>query len=170
MLRHCQRRKENHLDRPLGQLIKCPLVVAWVDIPIYNKYITNKVPNDKNPKINQQNQRSRKLWKPCIFMRRLRHFHWWGCRVGSRFNRKGWFWRSRSQPPNDERIFCFIRLHTIKSTSSREVRIMSCLQNELLLETIFEEVQEAFPYLDEEKQIEIANNRFQDLCQWLKHF
>ncbi len=42
---------------------------------------------------------------------------------------------------------------------------MSCLQNELLLETIFEEVQEAFPYLDEEKQIEIANNRFQDLCQ-----
>jgi len=42
---------------------------------------------------------------------------------------------------------------------------MSCLQNELLLETIFEEVQEAFPYLDEEKQIEIANNRFQDMCQ-----
>jgi len=42
---------------------------------------------------------------------------------------------------------------------------MSCLQNELLLETIFEEVQEAFPYLDEDKQIEIANNRFQDLCQ-----
>jgi len=42
---------------------------------------------------------------------------------------------------------------------------MSCLQNELLLETIFEEVQEAFPYYDEEKQIEIANNRFQDLCQ-----
>ena len=42
---------------------------------------------------------------------------------------------------------------------------MSCLQNELLLETIFEEVQEAFPYLDEDKQIEIANNRFQDMCQ-----
>ena len=42
---------------------------------------------------------------------------------------------------------------------------MSCLQNELLLETIFEEVQEAFPYLDEEKQIEIANNRFQEMCQ-----
>ena len=41
---------------------------------------------------------------------------------------------------------------------------MSCLQNELLLETIFEEVQEAFPYLDEEKQIEIANNRFQEMC------
>ena len=42
---------------------------------------------------------------------------------------------------------------------------MSCLQNEMILENIFEEVQEAFPYLDEEKQIEIANNRFQDLCQ-----
>ena len=42
---------------------------------------------------------------------------------------------------------------------------MSCLQNELLLETIFEEVQEAFPYYDEEKQIEIANNRFQEMCQ-----
>ena len=34
-----------------------------------------------------------------------------------------------------------------------------------LLETIFEEVQEAFPYLDEEKQIEIANNRFWELAQ-----
>ena len=32
---------------------------------------------------------------------------------------------------------------------------MSCLQNELLLESIFEEVQECFPYYDEEKQIEI---------------
>ena len=42
---------------------------------------------------------------------------------------------------------------------------MSTLQNELLLETIFEEVQEAFPYYDEEKQIEIANNRFEEMCQ-----
>ena len=39
---------------------------------------------------------------------------------------------------------------------------MSCLQNELLLETIFEEVQECFPYYDEEKQIEIAKQRFDD--------
>ena len=46
---------------------------------------------------------------------------------------------------------------------------MSCLQNEMLLESIFEEVQEAFPYLDEAKQIEIAQNRFDDLCQQL-HF
>jgi hypothetical protein len=26
-------------------------------------------------------------------------------------------------------------------------------------------MEEAFPYLDEEKQIEIANNRFYDMCQ-----
>ena len=45
---------------------------------------------------------------------------------------------------------------------------MSCLQNELILESIFEEVQEAFPYLDEEKQIEIAKQRFEDLIQWKK--
>ncbi len=29
---------------------------------------------------------------------------------------------------------------------------MSCLQNEMLLESIFEEVQEAFPYLDEQNK------------------
>ena len=46
---------------------------------------------------------------------------------------------------------------------------MSCLQNEMLLESIFEEVQEAFPYYDEAKQIEIAQQRFDDLCQQL-HF
>ena len=37
---------------------------------------------------------------------------------------------------------------------------MSTLHHEDLLLSIFEEVQEAFPYLDEDKQIEIANNRF----------
>ena len=42
---------------------------------------------------------------------------------------------------------------------------MSCLQNEMLLESIFEEVQENFPYLDEQKQIEIAQKRFDDLCE-----
>ena len=42
---------------------------------------------------------------------------------------------------------------------------MSCLQNEILLETLFEEVQEAFPYLSEDKQIEIATKRFEDLAQ-----
>ena len=42
---------------------------------------------------------------------------------------------------------------------------MSCLQNEMLLESIFEEVQEAFPYLEEDVQIMIANKRFDDMCQ-----
>ena len=42
---------------------------------------------------------------------------------------------------------------------------MSTLQHEDMLLQIFDEVCEAFPYLDEEKQIEIANNRFEDLCQ-----
>ena len=42
---------------------------------------------------------------------------------------------------------------------------MSNQANIELLEAIFEEVQEAFPYLDEERQIEIANNRFWDLAQ-----
>ncbi len=39
---------------------------------------------------------------------------------------------------------------------------MSTLHHEDLLLTIFEEVQEAFPYLDEDKQIEIANKTFED--------
>jgi hypothetical protein len=42
---------------------------------------------------------------------------------------------------------------------------MSNQANIDLLETIFEEVQEAFPYLDEERQIEIANNRFWEIAQ-----
>ena len=42
---------------------------------------------------------------------------------------------------------------------------MSTLPYEDLLLTIFEEVQEAFPYLDEDKQIEIANNRFWEIAQ-----
>ena len=42
---------------------------------------------------------------------------------------------------------------------------MSNQANIELLEAIFEEVQEAFPYLDEEKQIEIANNRFWEIAQ-----
>ena len=42
---------------------------------------------------------------------------------------------------------------------------MSTLHHEDLLLSIFEEVQDAFPYYGEEKQIEIANNRFQEMCQ-----
>ena len=42
---------------------------------------------------------------------------------------------------------------------------MSTLQHEDMLLDIFEEVQENFPYLDEDRQIEIANQRFEDLLQ-----
>ena len=42
---------------------------------------------------------------------------------------------------------------------------MSTLHHEDMLLEIFDEVCEAFPYLDEDKQIEIANNKFQELCQ-----
>jgi len=42
---------------------------------------------------------------------------------------------------------------------------MSTLHHEDMLLQIFDEVQEAFPYLDEDKQIEIANQRFEDLLQ-----
>ena len=42
---------------------------------------------------------------------------------------------------------------------------MSTLTHEDMLLDIFDQVHEAFPYLDEEKQIEIANQRFEDLCQ-----
>ena len=44
-------------------------------------------------------------------------------------------------------------------------QIMSTLHHEDLLWDIFDEVIENFPYLDEEKQIEIANKRFEELCQ-----
>ena len=40
--------------------------------------------------------------------------------------------------------------------------IMSTLHASERLLDIFEEVKEAFPYYDEEKQIEIANKRFED--------
>jgi len=49
--------------------------------------------------------------------------------------------------------------------STYKQNTMSTLHHEDMLLQIFDEVQEAFPYLDEEKQIEIANNKFQDLCQ-----
>ena len=42
---------------------------------------------------------------------------------------------------------------------------MSVLHHAEILENIFDEVQEAFPYLDEDKQIEIANKRFEEMCQ-----
>jgi hypothetical protein len=41
-------------------------------------------------------------------------------------------------------------------------RIMSTPHHEDRLLDIFQEVKEAFPYYDEDKQIEIANKRFED--------
>ena len=42
---------------------------------------------------------------------------------------------------------------------------MSCLQNELLLETIFDEVCEEFPNNSEDINASIAQQRFEDLSQ-----
>ena len=42
---------------------------------------------------------------------------------------------------------------------------MSSLRNEALLETIFDEVCEEFPYFTEEMCAAIAQRRFEDLCQ-----
>ena len=42
---------------------------------------------------------------------------------------------------------------------------MSCLQNEVLLESLFDEVCEEFPNNTEEQNASIAQQRFQDLCQ-----
>ena len=39
---------------------------------------------------------------------------------------------------------------------------MSCLRNEALLETLFEEVLEEYPHLDEESCESIAKARFED--------
>ena len=56
-------------------------------------------------------------------------------------------------------------IHYNRSNNKRGLKTMSTLTHEDMLLDIFAEVQENFPYLDEEKQIEIANNRFQELCQ-----
>ena len=48
---------------------------------------------------------------------------------------------------------------------TKETPPMSTLHHEDLLLTIFEEVQEAFPYLEEDVQIMLANKRFEDMCQ-----
>ena len=42
---------------------------------------------------------------------------------------------------------------------------MSCLQNELILETLFDEVCEEFPNNSEEINATLAQQRFEDLCQ-----
>ena len=47
----------------------------------------------------------------------------------------------------------------------RYKEIMSVLHHAEILENIYDEVCEAFPYLDEDKRIEIANKRFEEMCQ-----
>ena len=42
---------------------------------------------------------------------------------------------------------------------------MSCLQNEMILETLFDEVCEEFPNNSDEINATIAQQRFDDLCQ-----
>ena len=42
---------------------------------------------------------------------------------------------------------------------------MSCIHNESILETIYEEVLEEYPQFDEEQCESIAKQRFEDLCQ-----
>jgi len=42
---------------------------------------------------------------------------------------------------------------------------MSCIHNESILETIYEEVLEEFPQLDEAHCEIIAKQRFEDMCQ-----
>ena len=53
----------------------------------------------------------------------------------------------------------------LKHYIKQGLKTMSTLTREDMLLDIFDEVQENFPYLDEDKQIEIANKRFEDLCQ-----
>ena len=42
---------------------------------------------------------------------------------------------------------------------------MSCLQNEMILETLFDEVCEEFPNNSDEINATIVRQRFEDLCQ-----
>ena len=42
---------------------------------------------------------------------------------------------------------------------------MSCLQNESILETLFDEVCEEFPNNSEDINATIAYQRFEDMCQ-----
>ena len=42
---------------------------------------------------------------------------------------------------------------------------MSCIHNESILETLFEEVCEEYPQFSEEQCEVIAYQRFEDLCQ-----
>ena len=44
---------------------------------------------------------------------------------------------------------------------------MSCLQNELLLESLYEQVIEDYPNLSEVEQVRLTEELFEDLIQWM---
>ena len=46
----------------------------------------------------------------------------------------------------------------------REIK-MSCLHNEEILENLFEQIQEEYPTLNENEQIKLTEEMFNDLCQ-----
>jgi len=45
---------------------------------------------------------------------------------------------------------------------------MSCLQNELLLESLYEQVVEENPQLSELEAVRLTEQLFEDLIQWIK--
>ena len=44
---------------------------------------------------------------------------------------------------------------------------MSCLQNELLLESLYEQVIEDYPNLSQVEQVRLTEELFEDLIQWM---
>ena len=44
---------------------------------------------------------------------------------------------------------------------------MSCIQNELLLESLYEQVIEDYPNLSEVEKIRLTEELFEDLIQWM---
>ena len=56
-------------------------------------------------------------------------------------------------------------IYQLLRSSYQEFITMSCLQNEMILENIFDEVCEEFPNNTQEQNESIAQQRFEDLCQ-----
>ena len=52
-----------------------------------------------------------------------------------------------------------------KRVNKGDSQPMSTLHHEDILLSIFDEVCEEFPNYDEDRQIQIANQRFEDICQ-----
>ena len=56
-------------------------------------------------------------------------------------------------------------IYQLFRSSYQELITMSCLQNEIILENLFEEVQTEFPDLSEDEQIKKTYELFEDLIQ-----